>query len=418
MSSHCCGLDFGTSNSTIGIIKQQSCVLVPLENNRAIMRSAIFCDAEDKRWVFGQEGVDRYLEGGPGRLMMALKSILGSPLMEDETLIFNEFVSYSQIVGHFIKHLKSKAEQAADHELTRVVMGRPVHFHDTDKQQDQRAQQTLADLARQAGFKEVSFQYEPIAAAITYESTIKQEQLALIIDMGGGTSDFTVIRLQPNNTRSDRAEDVLANYGIHIAGTDFDQSLSLHKVMPLLGMHSMIRGTNGDLTMPVSIYHDLTQWHMLHQLYTPLTIAHVKKLQTIAYDKPLMSRLMNVLTQRAGHQLLQAVEITKQQLSDTETAQLDLQFIEDGLQVLVQQAEFNQSIHEQVKKIMLKINETVSAAQIKPADITAIFYTGGSSKLPMIRQQINAMFPHADVVHGDAFGSVGMGLTIEANRRQ
>ncbi len=417
MSSHGCGLDFGTSNSTIGIIKQQSYELVPLENNRAIMRSAIFCDAEDKRWMFGQEGIERYLEGGPGRLMMALKSVLGSPLMDDETLIFNEFVSYAQIVGHFIKHLKSKAELAAGHELTRVVMGRPVHFHDTDQAQDQRAQDTLEALARSAGFTDISFQYEPIAAALTYESTIQREQLALIIDMGGGTSDFSVIRLQPNNKHHNRKEDVLANYGIHIAGTDFDQSLSLCKVMPLLGMDSMIRSLSGDLKMPASIYHDLTQWHMLHQLYTPLNIAQVKKLQTVAYDKHLMTRLLNVLNRRAGHQLLQVVETTKQQLSDTQQTQLDLQFIEDELQVIVQQSELNECIQQQVQKILVKIRETVAAAQVQANDITAIFYTGGTSKLPMIRQKINDMFAHAEVVQGDAFGSVGMGLTIEAMRQ-
>ena len=191
MSQPCCGLDFGTSNSTIGIVKNNVSQLVPLEADRFIMRSAIFCDAEQKRWVFGQEGINHYLEGGPGRLMMALKSVLGSSLMNDKTFIFNEFVSFSQILGHFIKHLKMKAENAAGQELTQVVLGRPVRFHDTDIKQDKLAQDTMESIARSLGFKDVSFQYEPIAAAMTYETTIKKEQLALIVDMGGGTSDFT-----------------------------------------------------------------------------------------------------------------------------------------------------------------------------------------------------------------------------------
>ncbi len=233
--------------------------------------------------------------------------VLGSPLMNDETFIFNEFVSYSQILGHFIKDLKAKAERVAGRELTDVVLGRPVHFHDTDKQQDQRAQNTLEEMARHLGFKAVSFQYEPIAAAISYEATLQQEQLALIIDMGGGTSDFTIIRLHPNNSQPDRTQDVLANCGVHIAGTDFDQSLSLHAVMPLLGLGSKVRGSSSDINMPVSIYHDLTMWHLLNQLYTPVNISHVKKLQTVAYDKHLIDRLVRVLELRAGHQILQAV---------------------------------------------------------------------------------------------------------------
>ncbi len=417
MSSHCCGLDFGTSNSTIGIIKNQSCELVSLEANRPIMRSAIFCDAEQKRWVFGQEGINRYMEGGPGRLLMALKSVLGSPLMDDETLIFNEFVSYGQILGHFIKELKSKAENAAGQELTHVVLGRPVHFHDTDPQQDRRAQQTLENMARNLGFKEVSFQYEPIAAAMSYEASLQSEQLALIVDMGGGTSDFTIIRLQPHKIQVDRTQDVLANYGVHIAGTDFDQSLSLHAVMPLLGMNSMVRGSSSDLKMPMSIYHDLTMWHLLNQLYTPVNINHVKKLQATAYDKELVGRLIRVMELRAGHHILQSVETTKQNLSGELAADLDLQCIEEALHVRVTQAEFNDCIHAQVDKIIQKIEETVLAAGIKHQAITAIFYTGGSSKVPVIRERINALFPLAEVVQGDAFGSVGMGLTIEAKRR-
>lgn len=417
MSMTCCGLDFGTSNSTIGIVNNGVCQLVPLEAGRPIMRSAIFCDAEQKRWVFGQEGIHHYLEGGTGRLMMALKSILGSSLMEDQTLIFDGFVSYSQILGHFIKALKMKAEIAAGCELTQVVLGRPVRFHDTDTQQDQRAQNTLEAIARSVGFKDISFQYEPIAAAITYESTLRKEQLALIVDMGGGTSDFTVIRLQPNNTHADRTHDVLANCGIHLAGTDFDQSLSLKTIMPLLGMGSLMRGSSSDIAIPSSFFHDLTMWHLLNQLYTPINLAHVRTLHAAAHDKHLLARLIQVLRKRSGHHLLQAVESGKQSLSEQNTTRIDLDFVEHGLDVVIQQAKFSDIIAEQTHKIIDKIEETVTSSGVKHAMISAIFYTGGSTKIPMIREKINGLFPHAEIVQGDAFGSVGMGLTIEAKRR-
>jgi len=417
MLTSCCGLDFGTSNSTIGIIKNNRCSLVPLEANRPIMRSAIFCDAERKRWVFGQEGINCYMEGGYGRLMMSLKSVLGSSLMEDQTLIFDELVSYSQILGHFIKDLKLKAENLAEHELTHVVLGRPVRFHDTDMQQDKQAQDTLESIARGLGFKEVSFQYEPIAAAMTYESTLNKEQLALIVDMGGGTSDFTIIRLQPDSSHTDRTQDVLANNGIHIAGTDFDQSLSLRTIMPLLGMGSLMRGSSSDIEIPVSYYHDLTLWHMLNYLYTPLNLSHLRKIHAVAHEKQLITRLIHVLQQRSGHHLLQAVETGKQQLSDDERAVVDLSFIEDNLSVDISQSVFNDTITAQVNKIIHKIEETVTSAGVKHADISAIFYTGGSSKIPMIRQMINQLFPQAEIVQGDAFSSVGIGLTMEAEKR-
>lgn len=139
-----CGLDFGTSNSTIGICKQNTCELVPLENNKPVIRSAIFCDVESKQWKFGQQGITDYLEGAPGRLMMSLKSVLGSSLMEDKTLIFDEFVPYTHVLKQFMKHIKTTAEKALGNELTKVVLGRPVHFHDDD----QKKRSSRAEYAR------------------------------------------------------------------------------------------------------------------------------------------------------------------------------------------------------------------------------------------------------------------------------
>ena len=412
-----CGLDFGTSNSTIGIVKQNACQLAPLEANKPTIRSAIFCDAETKQWVFGQQGINRYLESTPGRLMMALKSVLGSSLMKDETLIFNEFMSYTTILSKFIRHIKLTAEEFAGHELTHAVLGRPVYFHDTDREQDRAAQETLADIARKVGFKEVTFQYEPIAAALTYETTLTAERLALIIDMGGGTSDFTVIRLRPGLAKPDRSADVLANAGIHIAGTDFDHKLSLQSVMPLLGMGSLMRGSSSDIEVPSAYYHDLTTWHMLAHLYNAKTISHVRALQAKAQEKALLGRLIRVLQDRAGHHILDAVETCKQTLSDVQQVPIDLNFIEDELAVMVTRLQFNQVIHEDLERITAAILQTINTAGIKPSDISAIFYTGGSTKIPLIHERINPLFPSAEIVQGDAFGSVGLGLTIDAQRR-
>jgi hypothetical chaperone protein len=412
-----CGLDFGTSNSTIGICCNDTCELIPLEGGKPTIRSAIFCDNEIKEWVFGQEGINNYLEGAPGRLMMALKTVLGSSLMDDETLIFNEFIPYTKVLGNFVRHIKTRAEKVAGIELTHAVLGRPVHFYDHDLDKDRYAEETLEKIARDVGFKEVTFQYEPIAAAMTYEMSIKSEQLALIIDMGGGTSDFTIIRLHPNVKSADRSQDVLANCGIHIAGTDFDQRLSLKTVMPLLGMGSMLRGSSSTIEVPSMFYHDLTTWHTLNHLYSAATLAQIKSIQTVAFEKQLLSRLLRVLQLRAGHHILDAVETSKQQLSEKIHVELDLAFIENELSTVITRDILNHVIAEHLQRIIDKINETVRVAGVQPADINAIFYTGGSTKIPVIRERINAMFPAAEIVQGDAFGSVGMGLTIDAQRK-
>lgn len=412
-----CGLDFGTSNSAIGIMKENACKLVLLDGNKPTMRSAIFCDTESKQWVFGQEGVNSYLDGIPGRLMMALKTVLGSSLMEDKTVIFNEYIPYTKVLSNFIQHIKSIAEQATQTELTHAVLGRPVHFYDHDIEKDRHAQNTLEMIARDIGFKEISFQYEPIAAALAYEISIKQEQLALIIDMGGGTSDFTIIRLHPNIKAADRSEDVLANCGIHIAGTDFDQKLSINTVMPLLGMGSLMKGSSSDLEIPSMYYHDLTTWHTLSNLYSSTSVTQVKSILTMAYERQLISRLLNVLTRKAGHKILDTVEKSKQRLSDTNKVDIDLAFIEDDLKTSVSRATLNEVLDDHLQRIVDTVQDTVKTAKVNCSDINAIFYTGGSTKMPVIREKLNKLFPQAEVVQGDAFGSVGLGLTIDAQRK-
>ncbi len=412
-----CGLDFGTSNSTIGVYRHNTCQLVPLDNNKPAIRSVIFCDFELQKWEFGQYGVNQYLESVPGRLMMSLKSVLGSSLMNDKTIIFNEYVPYTAVLSQFIKHLKTKAENYLGYELTQVVMGRPVHFHDDDLKKDNLAQDTLETIVRDLGFKDISFQYEPIAAALSYETTIEKEQLALIVDMGGGTSDFTIIRLNPKNNASDRTNDILANCGIHIAGTDFDKKLSMHSVMPLLGYGSLMTGSSNAIEFPSSYYHDLTTWHTLSGLYDAKTIAHIRTIRSVAFQKELITRLICVLEKRAGHHILNSIEIAKQQLSDMVSCDVDLSFIENDLSVSIMRNTFNTVISGELEKILNKIKDTVAVAGITFSDIDAIFYTGGSTKIPLVREKINALFPNAEIVQGDAFGSVGLGLTIDAQKK-
>ena len=412
-----CGLDFGTSNSTIGVINNGSCELVSLENNKSVMRSAIFCDLELKKLMFGQQAINNYLEGVPGRLLMSLKSVLGSSLMSEKTYVFNEFVPYTSLLANFVGYLKIKAEEKLNKPVTQVVLGRPVHFHDDNVQKDQLAQNTLEMIARDLGFTEISFQYEPIAAALSYEATIKKEQLALIVDMGGGTSDFTVIRLHTNIKNTDRSKDVLSNCGIHIAGTDFDKKLSLHSVMPLLGMGSLMKGSSSTIEFPSGYYHDLATWHLLTGLYDAKNIAHIRTIRSVAHEKVLIDRLIAVLENRAGHQILNSVEIAKQKLSDLSEYSMELPFIENNLSLIVQRKVFNDTISGEIEKIVNTIKKTVLDAGVCFNDIDAVFYTGGSTKIPVVRERINALLPNAEIIQGDAFGSVGVGLTIDAKRK-
>lgn len=399
------------------MVINKKCQLIPLEGDKLSIRSAIFSDNELKQWFYGQEGINHYLEGYNGRLMMAIKSILGSTLMTEKTVIFNKFVPFTSILAEFISHIKQKAEAKAQTELTQVVLGRPVRFHDEDDAKDDLAQQTLEAIMTSLGFKEVIFQYEPIAAALTYEQAIDSEQLALIIDIGGGTSDFTVIRLAPGKTTCDRANDVLSNCGIHIAGTDFDKIINFKTVMPSLGLGSTVKSTANNMEVPSSFYHDLTTWYTLNKLYERSTLSRLQSIRATANQKQLLSRLIYVLQNRLGHHILNTVESSKQLLSDEYETTLDLSFVEDNLAINLTRNKMNEMIQDHVQKIVNRVEQTITMAGIKTPDIHAVFYTGGSTKIPFIQSEINVLFPQAKIVHGDAFGSVGMGLTLDAQRK-
>lgn len=412
-----CGLDFGTSNSTIGICKGDETLMVPLEQGRPVIRSALFFDYDAEKCFFGQQGINDYLSGGHGRLMMSLKSMLGSALMREHTLINGKRIAYTQILGYFIGFLKQQAEQTLGREISQAVMGRPVRFHDSDLKRDRLAQDTLEQVAKSQGFKNIVFQYEPIAAALAYEQSIDREKLALIVDLGGGTSDFSIIRLRPGMYTQDRFEDVLANQGIHIGGTDFDTRFSLKVVMPTLGLGGMMRGTSAAIQIPNSVYYDLTTWHTIHSLYTHKTRRNLIDIRNLAFEQKPIERLLKVLETQQGHKILYEIEQGKCALSQETEVSLDLNFIESGFEKIVQRTLFEESIQEKVEQLIQTLLETVQTAGVTPDQIDSVFFTGGSTQIPIIRQRIAQCFPKAEWVQGDVFSSVGKGLIIDAKRR-
>ncbi|WP_230370944.1 Hsp70 family protein [Paludibacterium denitrificans] len=238
-AARACGIDFGTSNSTVGWLCPDRPTLLPLEDGKITLPSVVFFNYEEDHSVFGRHALQEYIEGYEGRLMRSLKSLLGSSLIDSQTEVQGKALPFRHLLTLFIQELKQRADRAANRSFSEVVLGRPVFFVDDNPKADQLAEDTLAEVARQIGFKDVSFQYEPIAAAFDYESGIEREELVLIVDIGGGTSDFSLVRLSPQRHMLDqRHDDILANGGVHIGGTDFDKQLSLHGVMPLFGFKS------------------------------------------------------------------------------------------------------------------------------------------------------------------------------------
>jgi hypothetical chaperone protein len=265
-SARACGIDFGTSNSTVGWLRPGHPTLLPLEDNKPTLPSVVFFNAEENSVSFGRAGLREYLDGYEGRLMRSLKSLLGSSLIDGRTEVQGRVVPFRELLSQFIATLKARAEAHGGRAFEQAVLGRPVYFVDDDAAADRVAEDTLGEIARAVGFKEISFQYEPIAAAFHYETTIAREERVLVADIGGGTSDFSIVRLSPERARAaDRRCDVLASGGVHIGGTDFDKQLSLAGVMPLLGYRSRLKGGR---EMPSSIYFNLATWHTINFAYS------------------------------------------------------------------------------------------------------------------------------------------------------
>jgi hypothetical chaperone protein len=410
-----CGIDFGTSNSTVGWLRPDQPPLLALENGKPTLPSVVFFNAEENTVSVGQAGLKEYLDGYEGRLMRALKSLLGSSLMEGKTEIQGRSLPYKELLTQFITELKRRAETAADRTFDQAVFGRPVFFVDDDTAADQKAEATLEAIARTAGFREVSFQYEPIAAAYHYERQIDREELVLIADIGGGTSDFSLIRLSPQRAlAADRRDDLLANSGVHIGGTNFDRQLSLESVMPLLGYGSLLKR---GLTMPSSYYMSLATWHTINQAYTSRTWADLQELYLDTQAPEAMNRLLKLIRDRAGHWLAVQVEEAKIALSASDSAILHLDRLAPGMRHTLTRIEFEQASAELVKQIGNTLSTLLAKAGVRSESVDTIFFTGGASGVPMLRERIAAIMPMARRMEGDLFGSVGAGLAVEAQRR-
>ncbi|VCU68535.1 Chaperone protein DnaK [Pigmentiphaga humi] len=416
MMSNACGVDFGTSNSTVGWYRPATdSTLLLLENGKPTLPSAVFFHAEDSEISYGRAAVQDYLEGYDGRLMRALKSLLGTPLMDGQTEVQGRALPFRLLLARFIAELKRRAEAAAGRTFDHAVFGRPVFFVDDDPKADALAQETLAGIAREVGFRHVEFQFEPMAAALDYESQIDGEELVLIVDIGGGTSDFTLIRLNPRRAhRSDRREDILANGGVHIGGTDFDKYLNLRSVMPLLGLGSRL-STGKD--MPSTPYFNLASWHTINQVYARKSVSMLNELYRESAEKEKLARLLELVKHRAGHWAAFQVEEAKIALAGTEQVTLDLGRIEAGLACPVTREDLDAAIGHLVARIEATIGALLQHAGVAGPSIDTVFFTGGSSAVPLLRERVAALLPAAREVQGDMFGSIGTGLALDAARR-
>lgn len=410
------GIDFGTSNSAVSFLAEDGTArLVPLEGSATGMPTAVFFNAEDPGTHYGREAMGLYLAGVEGRLMRSLKSLLGSSLVEEETAVGRGTLSFKAIIALFLAELRARAASHLGASPQRVVLGRPVHFVDEDEARDRRAEEVLAEAAAAAGFGEVSFELEPIAAALDYERRLAAESLVLIVDIGGGTSDFTVVRLGPKHIdRRDRKADILATTGVHIGGTDYDRQLNLQRVMPLFGLRHV---GPGGREVPSGAFFDLASWHLIHRMHTPKKLREVRELRTSYADPRLHDRLVTVLEQRLGHLVASEVERAKIEVSvGGGPARIDLDAVEAGLHAVLTADVMALDLDGLLQRVVDCAAECVRRAGLTAGGLDAIYLTGGSSALRPFQECLRERFAGTQVIEGDLFGGVASGLAYAAAR--
>ncbi|AUD02543.1 Hsp70 family protein [Spirosoma pollinicola] len=416
MTTVSCGIDFGTSNTSVAIDKDGEISLVPVEQSHVTIPSAIFFQRTDNKGVYGRMAVNLFLDREQGRFMRSLKRVLGTSLMKQGTVVNGVSMNFSAIITSFLEHVKNKADLTAGQEIEHVIMGRPVHFVDNDPEADIRAQAELSVIAKRIGFKHIDFQFEPIAAAFAHEVRLSGEKLAIVVDLGGGTSDFTVIKLSNKYIhKPDRTSDILANTGVRVGGNDFDKELSLSAIMPELGY----RSTYGDknLEVPIKQYQDLAEWSKVNFLYTTKLIMQTRQILHQSHDKKRYSRLLNVLEHETGHTLLSAAEETKIALTDHQQHKALFDFIEEDFSITIKRDLFEKSIHGEVEKIAASARQCLQDAGVKKEDIDLVILTGGSTEVHSIQTEFKRLFPNAAIADENKLSSVGLGLAYESRNK-
>lgn len=408
------GIDFGTSNSAAGVALDGVPQLIEVERGAQTLPTAVFFDFDERRIVYGRPAQEALIGGDEGRYMRALKSLLGTSLMRESRMLLGKRMDFISIVGRFLAEIKLRAEAATGQQFDRALSGRPVMFHSADAARNAQALIDLTECYHAAGFKDVKFLAEPEAAALANRAYLNPGDLGLIVDIGGGTSDFTLFRQQ-----GDAGIHILASNGLRLGGTDFDRELSLKHVMPYLGMGSDIKHMFGGDThvAPQSMFADLATWQKIPFLYTRETRRAAEDLARHAVEPDLLARLVTVLEDELGHDLAFAVEAGKIAANDPEAMalpEIKLDTLERGLHLPLPAAMMAATLADMAGKIGETARETVAQAGMNTDDVTRLIFVGGSSLMGVVDTSLRRVFPQAEVHQAEALTGVVDGLALAA----
>lgn len=400
-------IDFGTSNTAVAVRMGGTVRRVPVEAGSDTLPTAVFFPAGGGAMRIGDAAARALTGAEEGRYMRALKSVLGTPLLHESRLIAGRRRTLADVVTGFLAELRQRAGAATGQPQSRVLSGRPVHFH-PDPARDAQAESDLRACYHAAGFNHVDFMPEPEAAALACHGMGAAGRTGLIVDIGGGTSDFSVYRTGGDQVR------ILASHGIRLGGTDFDAAVSLSHAMPLLGHGSNLRRDMGPGLLPVpnAIYADLATWAHIPFVYTPENRRLARQMARLAVEPERMDRLVAVLTDELGHDLAFAVERGKIAANKGGGARIDMGCIQPRLAAPIDQASLHRALQAYGADLEGAIAETLARAGVSAADIGDVVLVGGSSLMRLVTELAARCLPGAQLHRSEAFTAVVDGLAL------
>lgn len=400
------GVDFGTSNTGAAVMAGGRPYAIPLEPGEQTLPTAIFVDFAERRFLYGTAAARAMMDGAEGRFMRALKSILGTPLAREPRRLLNERLTLIEVIARFLTEIRTRSEAHTGLKFDKALSGRPVHFHSASATRDAQALEDLTEAYRLAGFDSVEFLPEPEAAALAVDGAGRM----LIVDIGGGTSDFTLC------DRKDGQTHVIASGGIRLGGTDFDKALSLAHAMPLLGYGAQIGAEIGAKThaAPRALFHDLASWEKIPFVYDATILREVQRWIRLAPQPQLFERLADVLESHLGHDIAYAVEAGKIAANGADAGDIALGVVERGLTVTLAADALDAALEGYGQEIATCAMDTLRTAGCTPDSVDQVVYVGGSSLLGAVRDAMTRALPNAQPVYSEVFTAVVHGLAIAA----
>lgn len=411
------GLDFGTTNSALALGDGGISTVLSIDKTSptpTMLRSILYF-SENKKAYVGHQAIAQYLEeGATGRLLQSAKSLLASRGFQSTSVGRKRF-TLEVIISIILRAARERGEEIVKDAIDTVVLGRPAMFSE-DPELDRLAENRLREAALLSGFKFVHFEYEPVAAALTYEETLEsgREVIALIGDFGGGTSDFTIMKLGGSRS-GNRNRDVLAMSGVYIGGDTFDSRLVWHRITPYFGINARYRSmTEQWLEVPKHLFRMLCRWHLIPHLRNELS--GIREMRARSDDPTSLSRLENIVEDNYGFLLFQAIETAKVALSKRASSRIS--FSERNLVISedLTRSDFEAMIAEDVSQIEQCVDEALCKAQVSAEEIGAVVLTGGSSQIPRISSFFEERFGRTKLVPISVFASVAHGLGLTAAR--